>query len=137
MPHLHNGAVEPDSDRNVIPVQLAVIRFCRDDVLHRRAGDGVRNERAHEQSRYGGIAIRKMKDVWFTLFRGRQTKPLKPRISERFVVVAGLVTSHCRDRFDADAEKIVRESLEKWESIKSDLAMLGQVIRIANFIQSS
>src|SRR5207244_11529197 len=59
------SAVQTDAHRIPRIVQTRVVHFCRDNVLHRVSGGGIRNQSAHQQSCYGRVAIRKVKNVWF------------------------------------------------------------------------
>ena len=59
----HYRAVQPDSYGSVLAVESAVINLCGDDVFSGVAGNGIRNQVAHQQPRNGCVSIRKMKTI--------------------------------------------------------------------------
>src|SRR5579862_7997911 len=74
-----------------------------------------------------------MKDVGLFLFAGRKAETVEARISEGAIVVASLVAGKGGNCFDANAEKIVSESLEERKCFGNKFAVLRQKFGVADF----
>src|SRR5690349_2547387 len=74
-----------------------------------------------------------MKDIRLLLLVFRKSQSIKTRIRERLVVVARLIAGSRRNGFDAHAKQIMRKRLKKWQRLRRQLAMLHQIIGIADF----
>ncbi len=133
--HIHHRAVQPNAHTLIRAIQPAVIGFRGHHILHRAARHGLRNQRAHQQPRYGRIAIRKMKNVRLFFPVRRQAQPIESRIRERAVVIARLITRERRHCLHAHAEKIVAECLEKRQRLRHQFAVLRQIIGVADLHQ--
>jgi hypothetical protein len=93
-------------------VELGVVGGRGDDVLHRFAGQGAGNQRANQETRDGGVAVRKVEDLGFFLFARVEAQAIETRVGEGLIVVARNVATYCGNRLDSHAEQIVRERLK-------------------------
>src|SRR5712671_3820290 len=134
---IQRGAAEPDAHRVLSLVQLAVIGFRSDDIFHRGSRHTSGNQSAYQEPRYGRIAIREMKYVWFFFFQFAQTKSAKSGVRERAVVIGIAVAAIGGNRFNSNCEQIVRIFLKKRQRFPQGRTMLGQEFRVAHGLQQS
>src|SRR5260370_402006 len=76
-----------------------------------------------------------MKNVRLFFLAFREPQPIEARIRKRLVVVASLIASRRRNRFDTHAKQIMRKRLKKRQRLRNQLAILRQIIRIADFFE--
>ena len=112
MTNLHGCRVQANSHRSLGVVQTAVVGASQDHIVHVVAGNRSRHQRAHQQPRDRGIAVRKMKNIRLFFFYFPQIQAVEAGIGERFVIVAILETRESRNRINTHAEQVMRISLE-------------------------
>src|SRR5262249_3014079 len=106
--HVDAGRVEANAHVRFGAVEPVVVEPRQHDVVHGVAGRGVRDERARQEPRDGGVAVREVINIWLLAFGGvlrRQTEAGKTRIAE-----LGRVGG--RHRIAAEAEEAEGAALE-------------------------
>ena len=69
-----------------------------------------------------------MKNVRLGFFRLAEIQAIKAWICERLVIVAIFETRQSRDGVNANAEQVMRISLEKRQRLRIEFANLGEIV---------
>src|SRR5271166_6024688 len=78
-----------------------------------------------------------MEDVGLFFFNLAEVQAVKARVAERVVVVAIFETCESRNSIDADAEQIMRISLEERQSLGIEFANFSEIVSVADLGQPS
>src|SRR5213076_2828300 len=84
-------AIQSDTNGRSGIVELCVIHFRRDDILHRASRSGAWYERANQEPRDRGVTVGKVEDVRlaFPTFSRRSRHALETRVAHTSAVVRG------------------------------------------------
>src|SRR5947209_4425218 len=94
-------------------VQPRIIHSRGDDVLHGVAGSRTRNERAHQQSRYGCVAVWEVENVGFFLTALLASRPSPwSRLHTLKSWVPHAPARQCRHGIDTYAIEVMRRGLK-------------------------
>src|SRR6266550_251951 len=123
-------AIQPDTNGRSGIVELCVIHFRRDDILHRASRSGAWYERADQEPRDRGVTVGKVEDVRlaFPTFSRRSGHALETRVAHTSAVVRG-------NGVNPNAVEPVRRSLKDLNNVQVNFCRLKKKVFVAGLDQ--